>query len=183
MFFKDSLIEQYILTDIISSILPIDLKEIKSNVIKNYAFKNFQNDSDWNYLNQYYNLDDDVNITWIQDYIRDHYRVDYGKTPVILKRAGLIQNYNEAIDFHQHIDEYNMEGSPDISAIVTIDCAEEEPSFVEFEYEGGRKRHMKSRVKLENKKIILFNSELRHRFLPNKNKKPLINLSLKFQLI
>ena len=182
MFFKDSLIEQSILTDTIPSILPIDFGKLKTNIIKNYAFQNFLNDSDWSYLNQYCNLDDDVNITWIQDYIRDHYKIDYQRTPVFLQRAGIVQNQNEQINYHHHLDDYDLEGSPDISAIITIDCGKE-PVFVEFEYEGGRKRHMKRRIRLEKKKIILFNSELRHSFLKNINKEPTVNISLKFQLI
>jgi len=182
MFSKVSLIEQANFIDKVPSVLPIDFDKLKNNIIKNYGFRNVQNESDWSYLNQYYNLDDDINITWLHDYIRDHYRLKTGKNPVFLQRAGLLQNYQEEINFHHHLDDYDLEGSPDISAIITINCGKE-PTFVEFEYEGGRKRHMKHRIEFENKQIIIFNSELRHRFSKNINKEPLINLSFKFQLI
>ena len=83
MFSKVSLIEQAILIDKVPSILPIDFDKLKNNIIKNYGFQNVQNESDWSYLNQYCNLDDDLNITWLHDYIRDHYRLKTGKTPVV----------------------------------------------------------------------------------------------------
>lgn len=183
MFFKNSLIEQSILTDTIPSILPIDFEKIKSNILKNYAYGKNQNDHPWNYLNNYYHLDDDKNITWIVDYIRDHYRLDCKqRTLVFLDKAGIFQKQNEQINYHHHLYDYDLERSPDMSAIVTIDCGET-PTILEFEYQGGRKRHAKWRVSLEKKQIVLFNSELRHSFLNNNNKEPTINLSLKFQLI
>ena len=55
-------------------------------------------------------------------------------------------------------------------------------SFIEINYEGGRKRNMKQRIPLIPMEVIVFNAELQHRYLLNKNLKNTIVLAFKLQL-
>ena len=87
---------------------------------------------------------------------------------VPIGHAGIVVEKNQSINSHHHMDDYDIENTPDVSAIVVCKTGKEK-SYVEFEYEHGRKRHHKHLVKLEPKKVIVFNSELRHSFLTNSN--------------
>jgi hypothetical protein len=78
---KILLTEQSIIFGEIPSILKLDLDRIKTNIVKNYAFGNFKSNDDFNYLKDYLKIDDDQHITWLLDYIRDHYRAEYERTP------------------------------------------------------------------------------------------------------
>lgn len=182
MFSKEVLTEQCIYTDRFPKILPLNLEKVSLNVLENYFYKNVQNTSEFSYLNKYHHLDHDVNIQWMSEYIADHYRLKYEKDLILFNTSGIVQILGEQINYHHHIDEYNISKSPDLSCIINLKQGEQ-PSYVDFQYEGGRKRHHMHRVKLEKGKIILFNSELKHCFTKNLNTDPIINLSFTFQII
>lgn len=183
MFEKVSLTEQTILSTEVSKYVPVNYDKINILILESHYYQNVQNKSVFSYLNNYLNLDHDKNITWIADFIRDHYNLKSKKTPVLLHQAGIVIPQGHQINYHHHIDEYDLENnSSDISAIVTCKTGEK-PSFIEFEYEQGRKRHMKYRRKLKKKEVLIFNSELRHSYTVNTNNEPNIILSFKFQLV
>tara|TARA_R100000734_G_C3304453_1_gene94969 strand:+ start:351 stop:905 length:555 start_codon:yes stop_codon:yes gene_type:complete len=182
MFHKKTLVDQSVITNNLSSTLPINFDKININILENFYYKNCQNNNDDSYLKDYYHLEYDKQITWISDYIRDHYRLNYKKTPVLLSFAGLVVRQNESINYHNHIDEYDLEHSPDMTAVITCKTGDK-PSFLEFEYEYARKRHQKHRVLLKTKQIVMFDSNLRHSYIKNLNHEPVLNLCLKYQLI
>lgn len=183
MFEKVSLVEQVVLSTTVSKIVPVNYDKININILENYYYKNVQNNSEFSYLNNYYNLDYDQNIIWISDFIRDHYRLKNKKTPLLISHAGIVIPQGHQINYHHHIDEYDLEkNSSDISAIVVTKVGEK-ANYIEFEYEQGRKRHQKYRKPLEQKDAIIFNSEVRHAFTKNYNHEPTLLLSFKFQLV
>ena len=77
-----TLTKQSIIWDTIPDILPLDIVQIKTNIVQAYAFKKRQSEEEWDYKYNYYNIENDKYITWIQDYIRDHYKAQYNKTPI-----------------------------------------------------------------------------------------------------
>lgn len=182
MFNKISLTEKCVFIDKLPKILPVNLEKVSLNIIENFFYKNIQNNSEVSYLNQYYHLDDDKNIQWIIDYIRDHFRFKFNKTPLLTHRAGILQPQGEAINYHNHIDEFDLSNSPDLSALITLKSGDQ-LNFVNFNYDDGRKKNQNHKVYLEKGKIILFNSHINHFLSKNFNTDPVINLSLKFQLV
>ena len=89
---------------------------------------------------------------------------------------------SKSLNSHIHIDDYDLDNSPDISAIVVCKIGDQK-SYVEFEYEHGRKKQHKYIIELEHNKVIVFDSALRHSFTTNFNHEPILIISLKFQLI
>ena len=177
-----TLTEQRIVWDFIPDILPLDHQQIKNNVVKACAFKKRQSLEDWYYKYNYYNLEHDKHITWIDDYIRDHYNEQYRKTIVIINTAGIMQKKGEGINKHDHLWEYDYEKTPDISCLYCVAMGEK-TTYITFEYKGGRVRHGRLRIPLAERKLIIFNSELSHYLTKNENKDPTINLSFQYQLV
>tara|TARA_R100000995_G_scaffold82898_1_gene57593 strand:+ start:549 stop:1100 length:552 start_codon:yes stop_codon:yes gene_type:complete len=183
MFDKVSLTEQTILSTEVSKYVPINYDKVNILALESYYHKNVQNNKTDSYLNNYLNLDHDKNITWIADFIRDHYNLKYKKIPVLLYQAGIVVPQGGQINYHHHIDEYDLlNNSSDISAIVTCKTGDKS-SFIQFEYEQGRKRHHTYRKQLKEKEVVIFNSELRHCYTVNPNQEPNIILSFRFQLV
>tara|TARA_B100000287_G_C20245975_1_gene628061 strand:+ start:92 stop:640 length:549 start_codon:yes stop_codon:yes gene_type:complete len=182
MFNKKVLVDQSIYTTTIPKVLPINFDKLNINILENYYYKNKLNLNQFSYLKDYYRLEFDQQIRWLSDFIKDHYGMYYEKRVVPVAHAGIVVEKNQSINSHHHIDEYDLDNSPDLSSIIVCKTGNEK-SYVEFEYEYGRKRHHKHLVKLEPKKVIVFNSELRHSFLTNINHEPILCISLKFQLI
>jgi hypothetical protein len=181
---KKQLTEQFIITDSIPDILlkKLKIKEIKTNIIKSYAFNNSYDSDYFSYLKYYYKVDSIKEIIWIQQYITDHYRSEYHKTLIPIQTAALVQNKGDVIHNHHHIDENDPHGSPDISAIYSV-ATGDKTSYIDFEYQCGRHRHGRWKIPMDTNKIILFSSELRHFFTKNESDDPIVNLSFKFQLI
>ena len=96
--------------------------------------------------------------------------------------SGIIIKQGEQINYHNHIDDYDLKNSSDISAIVTCKTGDI-PTYIQFEFDDGRRKMMKYKVPMERGKLIMWSSDLRHCFLKNPNHEPTISLSYRFKLI
>ena len=185
MFVKNPLIEQFISSKKINTeCLPIDFEFLKEEGLESFNQKKVLNTNKFSPYKNYYQAKTNKHIVWIYDMIRDFYVVDNLKanmTPILREFSYIVVNKDSDTFLHDHIDEYDLHNSPDLTAIIPI--VGDKDSYIEFFYEGGRKRHMRQRVALYEKEVILFNSELKHRFIINKHHKNLIFLSLKMQLV
>ena len=182
MFNKKTLVDQSIYTTITPKVLAVNFDKLNINILENYYYKNKLNPNQYSYLKDYYRLEFDQQIRWLSDFVCDHFAMQYDCKLVPIGHAGIVVEKNQSINSHHHMDDYDIENTPDVSAIVVCKTGKEK-SYVEFEYEHGRKRHHKYLVELEPKKVIVFNSELRHSFLTNINHEPILNISFKFKLI
>ena len=182
MFDKQVLSEQFVISHKVSNLLKIDKETIIKNTLTNYVLKKRLCDEDWYSDYHYAKLDDHQHLSWIHDYIRDHYRVEYKSTPIIVKRGGVVLLEKESLGSHHHIDDWNYENSPEISVIYCLKTGEKK-SHVIFEYEFGRNKKRRWKEVLEENKIIIFPSYLRHSITGNLNKEATIALSFQFQLL
>ena len=185
MFVKSTLVEQFVsLKKINTKYLPIDFELLKKEGLKSFKQRRVLNNNKFSPYKNYYQADVNNNIIWIYDMVRDFFVVDnpkLEKTPILTQHSYIVVNKDSDTFLHNHIDEYDLHNSPDLTALIPI--VGDKDSFIEFFYESGRKRHMRQRVNLFKEEIILFNSELKHRLIINKLHKNLVFLSLKMQLI
>lgn len=182
MFKKKTLVDQSIYTANIPKALSINFDKLNINILENYYYKNKLSSHQFSYLKDYYKLEFDQQIRWLSDLIVDHYGLHSKKKVVPLSQAGIVVETNKSLNSHTHIDDYDLDNSPDISAIVVCKLGDKK-SYVEFEYEHGRKKQHKHIIELEPHKVIVFDSALRHSFTTNLNHEPTLIISLKFQLI
>ena len=182
MFEKNILTEQFLITDFIPKILPIDYDKLKQHLLIAY-YKNKKVGNEEIYYDYYYTqYDYHQHIQWLQDYIRDHYKGEHHKTPILVNQGAVIQQKNESIGNHHHIDDWDYNESPDISALICVEPGKEASNVI-FEYEAGRSKKRRWTIPLQKNKIILFSSNLTHRITKNINKNPIINISFQFQLL
>ena len=101
---------------------------------------------------------------------------------VELNIRSIIQQSGETINYHNHINPWDLENSPEISCLY---CVSEtpEPSHVIFKYDDGRNKHRRWKVPMKKGTFILYSSSLPFSITKNDNKDFLINLSLHFQLL
>ena len=182
MFEKNILNEQFLIIDFVPEILKINYNEIIQQVLLKYYQKERLDDDKVYYGYNYTKYDYHQHIQWIQDYIRDHYKVEHVKTPILIKQGAIIQAHNQSIGNHHHIDEWNYNESPDISALICLEPRDISSEII-FEYEVGRSKKRRWSIPMQKNKIILFSSDITHRLTENKNKDPILNLSFQFQLL
>ena len=179
---KKVLSEQFVITHKVSNLLKIDKKLIIQNCITNHFLNNRVSNEEWYDDSNYCIVNDHQHLSWMHDYIRDHYRAEYDQTPVLVKRAGLVIEHNNTIGSHHHIDDWNYNDSPEISVLWCLEDRDTKSDII-FEYEFGRNKKRRWKVQLEKNVLVIFPSYLRHRVTKNKNKDPIVALSFQFQLL
>ena len=101
---------------------------------------------------------------------------------MLINQGAIVQRENESIGNHHHIDDWDYNESPDMSALICLELGDISSNVI-FEYEAGRSKKRRWSIPLQKNKIILFSSDLTHRITTNMNKDPIINLSFQFQLL
>ena len=185
---KIILSEQFVLTGTVNSVAHLNPKLIKNHCLSNFTLDNkIKSDQFW-HLEDYNTIPYHQHIQWFQDYVRDHFRAECGKTPTPctgdqdLNIRSIIQQSGESINYHNHVNPWDLENSPEMSCLY---CVSEtpEPVHVIFKYDDGRNKHRLWKQEIKYNQFILFNSELDHYITQNKNSGFLVNLSTHCQLL
>ena len=182
---KHRLTESFVITGKIDKVSSVDTRLIKNHILSNFTKKNRYEDSQYWYMSDYLRVPYHQHIQWIQDYLRDHFRLTHGKTLIptpVDSIRGIIQQTGENVNTHNNVKEWHLEQSPEVSCLYTVGTGDRKSDVI-FEYDDGRNKHRRWRVPLEQNQFILFSSHLNHSITKNDNKDFLVNLSLHFQLI
>lgn len=182
---KRVLSEQFIITGKLDNVSKVDTRLIKNHILSNFTLDNRIKDDQFWYLHDYINVPYHQHIQWVYDYIRDHYRAEHGRTLVQIPKdpiKALVQQTGENINTHCQINDWNLEGSPEVSCLYCVSTGDK-PSHIVFEYDDGRNKHRLWKIPMVQDQFILFSSSLRHYITKNENPDFLVNLSYEFQLI
>ena len=182
---KHYLTESFVIEGKLDEISSVNTRLLRNHILSNYSMKNRYNDDQYWYMSEYLKVPYHQHIQWTQDWLRDHYRLQFGRTLVptpVDSIRGVILQSGEQVNTHHNVKDWHLEQSPEVSCLYTVATGKEK-SYVVFEYDQGRNKHRRWKVPLEQDQFILFSSELNHYITHNKNKDFLVNLSLHFQLI
>lgn len=166
---------------------------LKPKLIENHCLSNFtldnkiKSDQFW-HLEDYHAVPYHQHIQWFQDYVRDHYLEQFGKTlippadHIHLNIRSIVQQTGESINYHDHLNPWDLENSPEVSCLY---CVSETPEPIDiiFKYDDGRNKHRLWKETIKYNQFILFNSDLSHYITQNKNSGFLVNLSTHYQLL
>ena len=179
---KRTLTEQFFIIDFIPEILPLDHKVLTKEAIITRSLGKNKSKEEWDYKHEYYEVTHHPHITWVKDYIRDHYKEKYGKTLFEIDQSYIVQLNKEGLKKHNYMHEYEYTKTPDISCLYCL-ATGRKTSYIIFEYKGGRIRNGKWKIPVEERKLVLFSSQMDHYITKNENKDAIINLSFQYQLM
>ncbi len=182
---KLRLTESFIIIGEIDEVSFVDTKLIKNHVLSNFTLDARYDDKQYWYMKDYVKVPYHQHIQWTQDYLRDHYKAEYGQTLVPTPQdsiRGIVQQTGENVNSHNNIKDHHLLDSPDVCCLYTVATGKQESNIV-FEYDDGRNKHRRWKQPLKQNQWILFSSNLTHYITKNENKDFLVNLSLHFQLI
>ena len=160
-----------------------DIDKIKFNALQNYwgNYRVTENKNDYRY--NYYNVTDDKNVMWINDYIRDSWNLlrikEHVKT-INFKKHFIVQELNESINTHNHINSLDVINSPEISGLYTISCGKN-PADLIIKNKVKGDIYKTTRIPMKTNNFIFWNSDLNFSLDANLNKEPLVNLIFNFQ--
>jgi len=182
---KNKLTESFIIQGKIDKVSSVDTRLIKNHILSNFTLTNRYDDNQYWYMKDYVKIPYHQHIQWVQDWLRDHYRLEHGRTLIptpIDSIRGIVQQTGENVNTHHNVKDWHLGESPEVDCLYTVATGEKK-SFVVFEYDDGRNKLRRWKVPLEQNSFILFSSNLNHYITKNENKDFLVNLSLHFQLI
>ena len=186
---KKLLSETSIITGTVSDKSLLKHQMVKNHVMNNFSLTNKIKDDQYWHLKDYITLPYHQHLQWFEDYIRDHYREKYNtslvKIPDLkLGNRAIVQQTGEQINFHNHIKQWDLEGSPEISCLWCISQIDDNnPVHVIFKYDDGRNRDNLWRVSLKYNQFILFSSHLEHSIEMNDTKDFIINVSTHYHIL
>jgi len=91
----------------------------------------------------------------MQDYVRDHWRVEYGRTLIPKNMHGKVLNPKEQSVLMHSVDPVDLRNSPDYTLIYGLDI---EPDSCEciIEYDNNRRKNRTWHLPIKNNEFIMF---------------------------
>ena len=181
---KHTLTESFFIKGKIDKVSSINNKLVKNHILSNFSLANRYDDPQYWFMKDYVKVPYHQHIQWIQDYLRDHYRLEYNSTliPTVDGIRGIVLQTGETVNTHNNVKEWHLNDSPEIDCLLNVANGKKSQSIV-FEYDDGRNKHRRWKVPLEKDTFILYSSNIPFYITKNENKDFLVNLSLHFQLI
>ncbi len=180
LFDKKVLSEEFIIVHQLSNKSLIDNKILFDHIKKSKKENLRLRPEHWYADYFYFQLEVIKHLTWLTDYVRDNYLIECDQLIKLHSSSGIYLEKNESMSSHHHIDDWNYEDSPDMSCIYCVDLGEE-PCEIIFEYEYGRHKKRRYAVDFKKGRFVMFPSYLRHSITQNKNKKPFVGVSMRWQ--
>jgi hypothetical protein len=161
--------------------------EIKRDTIKNSILNSFikekrisNNIKDYSYVD--YELEYCQAHQWLQDYIRDHFRVKYDKALILKLHWGNVYEYNQKSFSRTTVDPVDLRNSPDYTLIYGVDVGKDSTGVV-IEYEDNRRKGRTWHLPLNNNHFVMFPSTNQYFITPNKSKQINIILTNTYEYI
>jgi len=161
--------------------------EIKTDVLKNQILNSFieekrisNNIKDYAYSD--FKIEHTPTLQWLQDYIRDHYNVEYSKALIIKNMWGNVYDYNQKSFSRTTVDPVDLINSPDYTFIYGVDVGKDSTGVV-IEYNDNRRKGRTWHLPLNTNQFVMFPSTNQYFISPNKSKQMNIILTTTYEYI
>ena len=148
----------------------IDRNKIKNDILKSFVIEDRINNNPKTYSYKNYKVPFSQPLQWMQDYMRDHWKVEYGFTLVPKDMHGKILHPKEKSVLMHSVDPVDLRNSPDYTFIYAVDV---EPNSCEciIEYDDNRRKNRTWHLPVENNHFIMFPATQRYMITENTSKK------------
>ena len=148
----------------------IDRNKIKNDILKSFVIEDRINNNPKTYSYKNYKVPFSQPLQWMQDYMRDHWKVEYGFTLVPKDMHGKILHPKEKSVLMHSVDPVDLRNSPDYTFIYAVDV---EPNSCEciIEYDDNRRKNRTWHLPVKNNHFIMFPATQRYMITENTSKK------------
>ena len=160
----------------------IDRNKIKNDILKSYVTLDRVNNNPKAYSYKNYKVPFSQPLQWMQDYIRDHWKVEYGPTLVSKNMHAKVLHPKEQSVLMHSVDPVDLRNSPDYTFIYGVDI---EPDSCEciVEYDDNRRKNRTWHLPLINNNFIMFPATQRYMITENTSNKLNIILVINYEFI
>ncbi len=161
--------------------------EIKRDTIKNGIVNSFitekrisNNIRDYSYSD--YVCEYSQPLQWLQDYIRDHFKVEYNKTLISKLTWGNVYEYNQKSFSRANVDPVDLRNAADYTFIYAVDIGKDSTGIV-IEYDDNRRKGRTWHIPLNNNNFVMFPSTNQYFISPNKSEQMNVILTTTYEYI
>ena len=160
----------------------IDRNVIKNNIIESYINKKRINDNPRAYSFNDYKVNFCQPLQWLQDYIRDHWKVEYGYTLVPKTIHGNVMSPKEKSWTRHQVDPVDLLHSADYTLIYGVDVTKDSSECI-IEYDDNRRKNRTWHIPIKNNYFIMFPATNKYSFSPNKSENLNTILTITYEYI
>ena len=160
----------------------IDRDQISNDIIESFIKQNKVSTNPKAYAFDDYAVSFSQPLQWMQDYMRDHWKVEYGPTLVTKDMHAKVLHPKEQSVLMHSLEPVDLKNSPDYTLIYGVNV---EPDSCEciVEYDDNRRKNRTWHIPIENNKFIMFPSTNRYSFSPNTSNSLNIILTINYEYI
>ena len=144
----------------------IDQNKIKNDIIESYVKQKRINNNPQAYAFDDYVVHFSQPLQWLQDYVRDHWKVEYGYTLVTKNMHGNIMHSKEKSWTRNQVEPVDLLNSPDYTFIYGVDVNKDSSDCI-IEYDDNRRKNRTWHVPMKNNNFIMFPATNRYSFSSN----------------
>lgn len=145
----------------------IPLAKIRVDIFESYVLKKRMSDNPRDDAYEDYAVSFTQPFTWVQDYVRDFFALDYKKTLISCSHWGNIYGPLEQSRNRSNADPVNFSKTADYTYVYGVDVQPDSCELV-IEYDDNRRKKNTWHIPLETNKFILFPSTQRYFISKNK---------------
>ena len=160
----------------------IDLDKIRNDIIESYVKKNRINDNPQAYAFDDYVVPFSQPLQWMQDYMRDHWRVEYGRTLVTKTMHGNVMHPKEKSWTRNQVEPVDLRNSPDYTLIYGVDVKEGSSECI-IEYDDNRRKNRTWHLPIKDNHFIMFPATNKYCITENKSEKLNTILTVNYEYI
>jgi|TARA_S200002703_G_scaffold125726_1_gene112026 hypothetical protein len=160
----------------------IDRDQIRNDIIESFVKKKRINDNPMQYSFDDYVVNYSQPLQWLQDYIRDHWKVEYGHTLVTRNIHGNVMHPQEKSWVRCQVDPVDLRNSPDYTLIYAVDVKEGSSECI-IEYDDNRRKNRTWHIPIKDNHFIMFPATNKYSFSPNTSNGLNIILTINYEYI
>jgi len=163
-------------------VIKIDRNKIKNDILNSFALNKRLSEDKKDYSYKDFKIPFSKPFQWLQDYIRDHFNVDYHRTLIPKKEWGNIYSPDQPSVTRHHVEPLHLNNSSDYTFLYGVDIAKDSCELV-IEYDDNRRKNKTWHIPLENNKFILFPSTQRYFISKNTSKQMNVFLTITYEYV
>jgi len=160
----------------------IDRDQIRNDIIESYVKQNKINNNPQAYAFDDYVVPFSQPLQWMQDYVRDHWGVEYGKTLVTKTMHGNVMHPKEKSWTRNQVEPVDLRNSPDYTLIYGVDVKEGSSECI-IEYDDNRRKNRTWHIPIKDNHFIMFPATNKYSFSPNVSNGLNIILTINYEYI
>ena len=160
----------------------IDRKTIKNSIIQNYISHQTLSNNPKDLTNRDFKVDYSQPFQWLQDYIRDHFQVNFSQALILKHKWATVLEPYEMSYTRNTVDPVDLKNSPDYTLIYGVDVPKGSCQVV-CHYNDNRRAGRTWHVPMEDNKFVMFPSTQNYFISKNTSKKLITLLTSTYEYI